>query len=117
MAYYEKLPIYKKSLDLTVWVEKTVRNFPLYHKYTIGSELREKSREITILIARANVKRERKETLLKIRDKLEELKIVIRICKELKVFKSFNSYEFAVRQVVEIARQNEGWIKKTIGRS
>ena len=89
-----------------------MRNFPRYHKYTIGSELREKMREITVLIARANAKRERKETLIKIREKLEELKILIRICKELKVFKSFKSYEFAVRQVVEIARQNEGWLKK-----
>jgi len=98
-------------MDLTVWIEKTVRNFPQYHKYTIGSELRGKSREITVLISRANIKKGRKETLLKIRDKLEELKILIRICKELKVFKSFNSYEFVVRQVVEIAKQNEGWIK------
>ena len=98
-------------MDLTVWIEKTVRNFPQYHKYTIGSELRGKSREITVLISRANIKKGRKETLLKIRDKLEELKILIRICKELKVFKSFNSYEFAVRQVVKIAKQNEGWIK------
>jgi len=44
MAYYEKLPVYKQSLDFTVWVEKTVRNFPRYHKYTIGSELRYRSR-------------------------------------------------------------------------
>jgi len=64
------------------------------------------------LIGRANVRKDRKELLLTIRDKLEELKLLIRICKELKVFKDFKSYEFAVRQVVEIARQNEGWMKK-----
>ena len=113
MAYYEKLPIYKQSLDFTVWVEKTVRNFPRYHKYTIGSELRCRSRGVTILIARANVTKDRRELLLQIRERLEELKILIRICKELEVFRSFKSYEYAVRQVVEIARQNEGWIKKS----
>lgn len=111
MAYYESLPIYKKALDLTVWMEGTVREFPRYHKYTIGSELREKTRGITVLIARANVKRDRKVVLLEIREKIEELKILIRICKELKVFKSWKSYEYAVRQVVDIAKQNEGWIK------
>ena len=111
MAYYESLPIYKKALDLTIWMENTVRDFPRYHKYTIGSELREKTREVTVLIAQANVKKKRKQMLLHIREKLEELKIMIRICKELKIFKSFKSYEFAVRQVVEIAKQNEGWIK------
>jgi len=113
MAYYENLPIYKLALDLTVWTEQAVRSFPRYHKYTVGAELREKTREVTVLIARANARRERKGTLLEVREKLEELKILIRICKELKVFKSFNSYEYAVRKVVEIAKQNEGWLKKT----
>lgn len=113
MAYYEKLPIYKLSLDFTVWIENTVKNFPRYHKYTVGTELRDKSREITMLIAAANVKKDRKELLLKVRDKIEELKLLIRICKELKIFKNFESYEFAVRQVVSIAKQNEGWLKKS----
>ena len=42
----EHLPIYKKAMDLTIYVEKVVRNFSRYHKYTLGSELRAKSREI-----------------------------------------------------------------------
>ena len=46
MARYEHLPIYKKAMDLTVYLEKIVRNFSRYHKYTLGSELRAKSREI-----------------------------------------------------------------------
>ncbi len=111
MAHYESLPIYKQALDLTVWMEKTVREFPRYHKYTIGSELRQRTRRLVVLIARANVKKDRRGYLLEVRERLEELKIMIRICKELKVFKSFKSYEFAIRKVVEIARQNEGWIK------
>ncbi len=32
MARYEHLPIYKK--DLTIYLEKIVRNFSRYHKYT-----------------------------------------------------------------------------------
>ena len=46
MARYEHLPIYKKAMDPTIYVEKVVRNFSRYHKYTLGSELRAKSREI-----------------------------------------------------------------------
>ncbi len=37
MAYYENLPIYKKSLELAVYIENVVRNFSRYHKYTIGN--------------------------------------------------------------------------------
>lgn len=113
MAYYEQLPLYKQSLDFTVWVEKVVRNFPRYHKYTLGGDLRNLSREVTVLIARANARKERRELLMKVRDKLEELKVLIRICRELGIFSSFKSYEFTAAQVVGLARQNEGWLKKS----
>ena len=35
MALHENLPIYKKALDLAVYVEMVVKNFSRYHKYTI----------------------------------------------------------------------------------
>ena len=41
-------------MDLTISFEKIVRNFIRYHKYTLGSKLREKSREIVGLIIKAN---------------------------------------------------------------
>ena len=41
-------------MDLTIYFEKIVRNFTRYHKYTLGSELRKKSREIVGLIIKAN---------------------------------------------------------------
>jgi hypothetical protein len=41
-------------MDLTIYFEKVVRNFSRYHKYTLGTELRAKSREIVGLIIKAN---------------------------------------------------------------
>lgn len=46
MARYEHLPIYKSALDLTVHFEKLVAGFSRYHKYTLGTELREGSRAV-----------------------------------------------------------------------
>lgn len=54
MAQYEHLSIYKKAYDLALYFEKIVRSFSRYHKYTLGTELREKSREILQLIRQAN---------------------------------------------------------------
>ncbi|MGH8605654.1 MAG: four helix bundle protein [Gammaproteobacteria bacterium] len=54
MARYEHLPIYKQAMDLTIYCEQIVRNFSRYHKYTLGSELRQKSRENVGLIIKAN---------------------------------------------------------------
>ena len=59
MARYEHLPIYKKALDLAVYFEKIVKNFSRYHKYTLGTELREKSREIVGVIIKANSSQEK----------------------------------------------------------
>jgi len=35
---YENLPVYKKTLDLTVYFEKIESNFSRYHKYTVGAK-------------------------------------------------------------------------------
>ena len=111
MALHENLPIYKAALDLAVYFEKIVRNFSRYHKYTVGTELRNLSRDLVRLIIKANATREKKEALLKVREKTEELKVAIKISKEINAFRSFKSFEYSVRSVVAIARQNEGWLK------
>ena len=110
-SLYENLPVYKKAQDLVIYFEKIVRNFSRYHKYTVGTELRNLSRKILVLIARANIKKERKSALQEALDKIEELKILVRICKEIKAFRSFKSYEFATRLTIDVAKQCEGWLK------
>jgi len=46
MAQYEHLAIYKKAMDLTIYFEKTVKEFSRYQKYTLGTDLRNISREV-----------------------------------------------------------------------
>ena len=55
MTRYEHLLIYKWAMDLTIYFERIVRNFIRYHKYTPGSKLREKSREIVGLIIKGQL--------------------------------------------------------------
>ncbi len=111
MARYEHLPIYKQAMDVAVHFEKVVAGFSRYHKYTLGTDLRNKSREIVVLIAKANSSREKLPRLLELREHLDELIILIRIGKDARTFKSFKAFQFAVEQVVQVSRQNEGWIK------
>ncbi len=84
MARYEHLPIYKKALETAVYFEKVVAGFSRYHTYTLRTDLRDKSREIVGLIVKANSAKEKLPLLLDLRDKFEELMILIRICKEVR---------------------------------
>jgi hypothetical protein len=111
MAHYEHLPIYKKAMDVAFYFEKIVIHFSRYNKYTLGSELRTLSKDVVKLIIRANSSKEKLPLLHELRERLEELKIVIRIAKEVHAFKNFKSFRHAIEGIVSVSKQNEGWIK------
>ncbi len=54
MTKYGHLPIYQVAFDLNLYVEQIVRHFSRYHKYTLGTDLRNRSRTVMRLIVRAN---------------------------------------------------------------
>jgi hypothetical protein len=117
MARYEHLPIYKEAFDLALYFEKTVRSMSRYDKYTLGTDLRNLSREVLKLIQRANSEEDRIETLKEVRSKVEELKAVLRLARESGAIQKASSYEFAAGKVVNISRQNEGWLSSQLQRN
>lgn len=108
--HYENLPIYKSAMDFCVYVESMVRGFEKYHKYTIGVDLRNYSKEILFLIHRTNISQEKEENLILLRNKCEDTKMLIQLSKELKVFKSFKQFEYASKQIVDICKQSQAWL-------
>ena len=113
MAHYEHLPIFKKMLELSVYIEGLVRHFSRYHKYTLGSELRALCHEGLGFIAEANSLplHERRPALLRLRMKLERIKIHLMLAKEVHAFNRTRSFFHATSLVVEVSRQNEGWLR------
>jgi hypothetical protein len=107
---YEKLPIFKKALDLNVYLEEAVRNFSQYHKYAIGSELRQKAREVLYGIYRVYFSENKKEDILNLRNSIEELKVTIYLAKELKALRDFKQFEILSCLAVELAKQAQGWL-------
>lgn len=73
MNHSHALPIFKSALDFCVYVDTIVKNLEKYHKYGIGSELREASRAMFYLISNIHVSKERRMVLLtKLVEKREE---------------------------------------------
>ena len=114
MARYEHLPIYKKAFDLALHFEKVVAGFSRYHKYTLGTELRNRSREIVLAIIQANSSRDKTAHLMQLRNDLEELLLLVRLSKETKAFKCFKAFQFVAEEVTAVSRQNEGWLRASI---
>jgi len=114
MARYDHLPIYRAAFDLAVHIEKIVRHFSRYHKYSLGTELRESSRRILERIIEANNSHNREPILLKLREDLEKLKVLARLCHESGGFASTRAYLYVSEQVVNLAKQNEGWLRQTV---
>jgi hypothetical protein len=110
MAQYDYLPIYKKAFDLALYFERIVKNFSRYNKYTLGTDLRNKSREICVCIAKANSLVDKREVLKDLVVLVEELKMIVRLCKEAKVFHNFNSYIYSTGLVVDLAKQSQAWL-------
>jgi len=107
---YDNLPIYKSAMDLCVYIETIVKTFGKYEKYTIGEDLRVYSKDILFLIHKANISIDKKDNIEQLRDKCEQMKMLIQLCKELKSFKSFKQFEFSSKLTVNIAKQSQSWL-------
>ena len=105
-----------KALDVAVHFEKVVAGFSRYHRYTLGTELRNQSAVVTAIV-KANSETDKLPALIALRERLEELTLTVRLAKEVRAFKSFRSYQYAAEEVVSVSRQNEGWIRSASGKA
>lgn len=110
MARYEHLPIYKKTVELVVFVEGAVSSFPRYHRYAIGADLRNLARRLAALVMQVNSRDDKIGALTDLRDQCEEFKLMVLIAKEVKAFKSFSEFQRAAVLAAEIGRQSQGWL-------
>ena len=109
MARYEHLPIFRDAYDLAVHMEKIVRNFSRYHKYTLGTELRNKSRAILEIIVKANNARERAPHLFQLRQELETLKLTARLCHDSGGFSGTRGYLYVAERIKHNRLGGEAW--------
>ncbi len=100
-------------MELSVYIENTVRNFSRYHKYGIGSDMRSIARDIVRMIIRANSRHDKSTVLCELVEVCEQLKVSLVLAKELKAFQNFNSFQHAASMATSLCRQSEGWYKSS----
>ena len=108
MAKYEHIPIFQKTYILTVSIYKASSNFKREHKYTLGEKLKLVCNDLLDLIIIVNGAENKLESLKKLDNKLETLRIHLRLAFDLRVISGGLLGEFN-KHIEEIGRQIGGW--------
>ena len=108
MARYDHTIIFQKAYVLTVNIYKATGNFKKEYKYTLGEKLKLLCSELLDLIVVVNSAENKLEPLEKLNNKLETLRIHLRLAFDLKVISRGQLGELN-RQIEEIGRQIGGW--------
>lgn len=110
MAKYDELPVYKASYDLLLEIFRFTKEFSKEYKYTVGESLKKETLDLITLIYRANSKTDKKETLQSAREKIEVIRLFVRLMKDLKQI-SIERFVQVNKQVENVSRQLAGWQK------
>jgi len=105
----KQLPIWRDANRLLLEVEQAVRHFPKYHKYTLGTEMRQQAMKICQLVSRAwRNKADAPQALPRLVQAVDDLKIQLQLGKELHVFQNFAEFERLVELTVQVGKQSGG---------
>ncbi|UHQ21933.1 four helix bundle protein [Lysobacter sp. 5GHs7-4] len=107
---YDLPPIAKLAERLLVDIERAVRAFPRYHKYTVGTQLREQAMEVVKLCNRAWRDRDQQLRWLDgLVWAIDELKVLLQIAKQVHAYQSFRQFEALIRLADDVGKQAGGW--------
>jgi len=104
-------PVILKHYDLIIWFFPHISKFSRNYKFLVGDRVENLLLDILGNLINANYNMEiRRKNLLEANLKLDHLRILSRLCKDLNLL-SFKSYQYQAEIVDEIGRQIGGWIK------
>lgn len=110
MATYDQLMVYKHAYDLTVQALLITKKIDRAYKFTLGEKLNEACVEMLLCVYRINVVSEREQYFISAREQIEEIRILLRLMRDLKL--TSNSRYSELNDFVEsISKQLSGWHK------
>jgi four helix bundle protein len=107
----EDLIIYQKTYDFMLWLHPVVNKFPKSERFVLGQQIENKTIDFIRLMIIANTEREKSSVLQRSSVELDELRILIRLAKDLH-FINIKQYGVAAEKLNEIGRLLSGWITK-----
>ena len=108
-------PIVRQAERLLVEIERAVRAFGRYVKYTVGTDLRRMAMEVATLAHRAWDERKRAaQWTQQLVWSIDKLKVCLQLGKRLEAFSSFAQFEMLAGLTSDLGRQAGGWNRQQI---
>lgn len=108
------LVIYQKCYDLILYAYPIIAKYPRNARFTLGQQTADLLIQIMRMIARANRERDKKKTLWEIDGNLDQLRLLTRLAKDLKML-SVHQYGLVNERISELGRLLGGWMKSCAG--
>ena len=86
------------------------KDFSKDYKYTVGESIKKETIELITLIYRANVKRDKNEVLQEARERIEVIRLFIRLMKDMQQI-SIKQFVQINESVENVSKQLSGWQK------
>ena len=108
----DNLIIFQKTYDFVLYIYPVINRIPKSHRMVLGKHLEDSCLLVLLLVIKANKTREenRKILQMEISDKLDSIRILVRLAKDLK-FLSINQYTLLSEKLNEIGKMTYCWSK------
>ena len=103
--------IVTKAYDVTSWLLQQVNTFPRAHRFVLGDRSANTALDILEGWVEASHLRDKRAVLGVVNLKLERLRYLIRMSKDLQVL-SLRKYEYVTREINEVGAMLGGWLKQ-----
>lgn len=106
----DQLKIYEKTYEMILWLFPRVNKFPKSQRFVLGQQIETTALQILTGIVSANNERDKRPHLKDISMKLDTLRVLLRLAKDLH-FISIRQYAFVAEKNNEIGKMLGGWMK------
>lgn len=103
-------PVVTKTYDLILWLLPKLAKFPREQRFLLGDRIQNTLLDCLELLIEATYSKEKAEILKNVNLKLEKLRFLVRISKDMH-YVNIQGYEFIARSIDEIGRMVGGWLK------
>lgn len=110
MKRQQELTVISKCYELVLWTVNHTSRFPRQHRHVLGDRIEQHLYDVLETLVDAKYTPDRRELLNEVNRRLEKLRFLFRLAKDLKCLE-LTSYGFGAKCVDEIGRMVGGWLR------